>query len=60
MSLIEEKKPDKPIIVRLMGTNVQAADEILTSAGLENQLSFDDALNAAMTSLASLQSGGQE
>ncbi len=60
VSLIEEKKPDKPIIVRLMGTNVQAADEILTSAGLENQLSFDDALNAAMTSLASLQSGGQE
>ena len=60
VGLIDQEKPSKPIVIRLMGTNVQSASEILTSAGLQNQPSFEDALNAAMTSLKSLQSGGRE
>lgn len=58
--LIDEKKPGKPIVIRLMGTNVEIANNILTSAGLQNQPSFEDALNAAITSLERLQSGGRE
>jgi len=50
-TLIQEKRPTKPITIRLMGTNVEAADEILEAAGLQNIRSLRDAVNAAVASI---------
>lgn len=50
VKLIAERAPRKPIALRLMGTNVEAANVVLEAAGLTNHRNLEDAVAAAVAS----------
>jgi succinyl-CoA synthetase beta subunit len=49
--LLSEKNPMKPVTFRLMGTNVEQAEEILQAAGWVNYRTVEDAVAAAVATL---------
>ncbi|GAC1653092.1 MAG: ADP-forming succinate--CoA ligase subunit beta [Candidatus Dormibacteraceae bacterium] len=51
VALFAARKPDKPITLRLMGTNIEAADLILGEAGLHNHRLLEDAVRAAVATV---------
>lgn len=48
VGLFEERRPSKPVTLRLMGTNIEAAEEILAAAGLVNHRRLEEAVHAAV------------
>lgn len=50
VKLFAERSPRKPITLRLMGTNAEAASAVLAAAGLTNHRSIEDAVAAAVAS----------
>jgi succinyl-CoA synthetase beta subunit len=48
---LSEKKTAKPITIRLMGTNVEAAESILDTAGLTNVRDLREAVTMAVATL---------
>lgn len=51
VALIGEKRPDKPVTIRLMGTNVDRAEQALEAAGLRNIRDLRQAVAAAVRSV---------
>jgi succinyl-CoA synthetase beta subunit len=51
VALFESRRPSKPITLRLMGTNIELADRILSEAGLTNHRQLEDAVRAAVATL---------
>lgn len=51
VAVLAERHVDRPVTIRLMGTNVDGADAVLAEAGLVNHRSIDAAVAAAVASL---------
>lgn len=50
VTLLNDRRPVKPVTLRLMGTNADEADRILVEAGLVNHQRLEDAVAAAVAS----------
>ncbi len=51
VKVFSQRTLTKPVTLRLMGTNIDAADPILEAAGLKNYRSFEEAVDAAVASV---------
>lgn len=50
LKVFAERTPDKPITLRLMGTNVEAAESLIEEAGFTSHRSFEEAVEVAVSS----------
>jgi succinyl-CoA synthetase beta subunit len=50
VKLLADRSPRKPITLRLMGTNAEAASAVLRAAGLKNHQTLEEAVAAAVAS----------
>jgi succinyl-CoA synthetase beta subunit len=54
-ALLAERVHSKPITIRLMGTNVEAADQVLEAHGLVNHQRMEDAVAVAVATISELE-----
>jgi succinyl-CoA synthetase beta subunit len=50
LKVFAERTLNKPVTLRLMGTNIEAAEQLLKAEGWTSHRSFEDAVEAAITS----------